>query len=432
MEATGGALDVTQKLGASASAPALGRTLGNSAKALEIAQGGASSSRKKPGPAFEAPVDVKQQSAPHPYLKQMFNVGMSGNKRITYTLSQKIFHDSVVPANVRALKQEVQHFKKANILGTEQAAWNHSSRPEAVLPKHRTVADQKRKLLEIRSGLKDEKVQQRCKMHSDEQVQEMRRYLVGITGRGQIGAYSNKWFNSVDERGLCNHVREDWPDWNHSTSHHTKEDNKQAAGRFHDREERRMRMGTTKKLDQEDERHQQLKRDISKCTNPVEKQRLIELKRKHVENRAYVNPTEGTSNINALLREKKIDYQELKEQFKRELKQEYPEASEERLQAVAQRLLSEKLLADEKACRFPANHESFKPNLMVTTQDRRYKVKFHPGTYAYNEMEKRNCWSCCGNYTEESVGCEYKIVNPDAWCTLGFERNPGMAAAARH
>jgi len=226
----------------------------------------------------------------------------------------------------------------------------------------------------------------------------MRRYLVGVTGRGQIGAYSNKWFNSVDERGLSCHVREDWPDWNHSHSNHTKEDAKQAAGRFQDREDRRHRMDPQKQLNKE----------------------------------AYVNPAMGTANINALLREKKIDYQELKEQFKKELKQEYPEASEERLQAVAQRLLGEKLLADEKACRFPANHESFKPNLMVTTQDRRYKMYYHPGTWSHMEAEKRNCWSCCANFTEESLGCEFKVVNPDAWCVLGFERQPGMAAAARH
>jgi hypothetical protein len=337
-----------------------------------------------------------------------------------------------VPANVRALKQEVNHFKKANILGTEQAAWNHSTRQEATTAKDRTHAEQKRKLLQIRAGLHDEKVLAQGKIHSDEDIQERRRYLINITGKGNIGAFSNKWFNSVDERGLCNHVREDYPDWNHSTSNHTKEDVKQAAGRFHDREERRIAMGTTRNLDKEDELHQQLKRDIAKETNPVEKQRLQELKRRHLENKAYVNPCEGTANINALLREKKIDYQELKEQFKRELKQEYPEASEERLQAVAQRLLGEKLLADEKACRFPANHENFKPNLMVTTQDRRYKTYYHLGTWAFNETEKRNCWSCCANYTEDSLGCEFKVVNPDAWCTLGFERQPGSAAAARH
>lgn len=430
--------DVTQMLGTSASAPTLRRGLG-------AAGGQSSSDRAKPGPSFLPPPLVDKEShAKHPHLKTQLRVGgfglntlssssaTSGKNKITYTLSQKIFHGSDVPAHVRASKQEVNHFKKANILGTEPTSWNPSVKTNPTATVDRTRADQKRRLLQIRSGMHDEKVLQQCKMHSDEEILERRRYLVNITGKGNIGGFSNKWFNTVDERGLSNHVREDWPDWNHSTSNHTKEDIKQAGGRFQDREDRRHRMGTTNKLDKEDERHQKIKRDLNNATTNDEKQRLLEEKRKHLESRTYVSPQEGTANINALLREKKIDYQELKEQFKHELRKEYPEASEERLQAVAQRLLGEKLLADEKACRFPANHESFKPNLMVTTQDRRYKMYYHPGTWAMNDVEKRNCWSCCANFTEDSLGCEFKVVNPDAWCTLGFERSPGMAAAARH
>merc|ERR1719218_255638 len=137
---------------------------------------------------------------------------------------------------------------------------------------------------------------------------------------------------------------------------------------------------------------------------------------------AYVPPTQSISNINDRLRERKIDFQELKEQFKKELKVEFPQASEERLQAMAQRLLNEKLLADEKLARFPIQHESFRPNLSLTTQDRRYKKYEHPGTWQFNEVEKRHCWSCCLNFDKDAKGCEYKIVNPDSWCVMGFER----------
>merc|ERR1719195_605311 len=91
---------------------------------------------------------------------------------------------------------------------------------------------------------------------------------------------------------------------------------------------------------------------------------------------AYIGPCESIGNVNDLLRERKVDFQDLKEQFKRELKNEFPNASEERLQAMAQRLLNEKLLADEKMARFPVQHESFRPNLSLTTQDRRYKEFF--------------------------------------------------------
>merc|ERR1719412_2332006 len=109
----------------------------------------------------------------------------------------------------------------------------------------------------------------------------------------------------------------------------------------------------------------------------------------YLDREAYVNPQQSIANVHDRLRERKIDFQDLKEQFKRELKVEFPQASEERLQAMAQRLLNEKLLADEKMARFPVQHESFRPNLSLTTQDRRYKEFFHPGTYGWMECEKR-------------------------------------------
>jgi len=89
---------------------------------------------------------------------------------------------------------------------------------------------------------------------------------------------------------------------------------------------------------------------------------------------------------------------------------------------MSQRLLNEKLLADEKMSRFPVQHESFRPNLSLTTQDRRYKVFHHPGTFTWSEAEKRMCWSCCMNFDQDGRGCESKVVNPDSWCVQGYER----------
>merc|ERR1712072_1153253 len=113
----------------------------------------------------------------------------------------------------------------------------------------------------------------------------------------------------------------------------------------------------------------------------------------------------AAADLNLNLRDMKVDYQDLKEQFKRELKVEFPNASEERLQAMAQRLLNEKLLADEKLARFPVQHESFRPNLALTTQDRRYKEYHHPGSWVFTEAEGRYAYSCCLNFNEDSKGC---------------------------
>merc|ERR1712137_665917 len=135
--------------------------------------------------------------------------------------------------------------------------------------------------------------------------------------------------------------------------------------------------------------------------------------------------------LNSRIREIKIDFQELKNEFKLSLKQEFPRASEERLQAMSQRLLGEKLLADEKARRLPALNESHSPNTAVTSQDRRFKVYGHPGSWAFSQADQRYCWSCCMSFSQDSRGCERKVVNPDNWCTLGYERNPGFVMSGK-
>mmetsp|Transcript_98101 Transcript_98101/g.245879 ORF Transcript_98101/g.245879 Transcript_98101/m.245879 type:complete len:336 (-) Transcript_98101:93-1100(-) len=334
-------------------------------------------------------MEASASSTKHPYLQRKFQVGSANSDKVNYSLAQKFFHNKDVKPEVLEAKRQVQKKKQANILGTEPREWNASTIADQRVQKDVTT-DLKRQLLKVRAGLMDEYVMKPSRFHTDEQIAERHKFIVSVTGQGPIGKLTGKWFNTVDERGLSKHcIADHWPDWNHSHSAHTKEDVKQAQGVFESKEERRKRM---------------LKN--SNSLNTLE----------------YVNPSQAVSNVNDCLRERKIDFQDLKEQFKRELKVEFPQASEERLQAMAQRLLNEKLLADEKIARFPVQHESFRPNLSLTTQDRRYKEYFHPGTYAWMELEKRYGWSCCVNFDQDSRGCEHRIVNPDSWCVKGFER----------
>mmetsp|Transcript_61547 Transcript_61547/g.133207 ORF Transcript_61547/g.133207 Transcript_61547/m.133207 type:complete len:341 (+) Transcript_61547:64-1086(+) len=337
-------------------------------------------------------------SPSRPFLTSKFQVGSAKSDKINFSLAQKVFHSGDVPKDVLEAKRIVQKTKQANILGTEPRGWNASTIADQKIQKD-VYKDLKRQLLKVRAGLMDEKVMKPSKMHSEEAIAERFKYVVAATGQGPIGKLSKTWFNAVDERGLCNHsIEPDWPDWNHSHSCHTKEDKRHAEGVMQGKEKRRQQM-----------------RAKSTVLDSTE----------------YVNPVQSITNINDRLRERKIDFQDLREQFKRELKVDYPRASEERLQAMAQRLLGEKLLADEKVARFPVHQESFRPNLSLTTQDRRYKEYHHPGTWSWNEAEKRDGWSCCLNFGKDSRGCEYKVVNPDSWCTIGFERSSGVAAAGR-
>jgi hypothetical protein len=344
------------------------------------------------------------QSLPkHQFLQSTFKVGSRKSDKINYSLTQKVFHSRDVPKDVIESRKEVQKKKQTNVLGTEPQEWNASTIADPKIQKATTTnaesMDLKRQLLKVRAGLMDEKTSKPSKMHSQEHVEDLQRFIVGLTGKGPIGALRGNWVNSVDDRGLAKHcIADHWPDFEPSHCTHNPEDKKAAAAVFQKKEEKRLRMNGN---------HQKLNKE------------------------AYIDPATAISNVNDRLRERKTDFQDLKEQFKRELKVEFPQASEERLQAMAQRLLNEKLLADEKLARFPIQHESFRPNLSLTTQDRRFKEYYHPGTWSWNAAEKRHAYSCCLNFNQDSRGCEYKIVNPDAWCTLGFERSPGQAAAGK-
>lgn len=328
-------------------------------------------------------------SGKHSYLVSKLQVGSYKGDTMNYNLTQKVFHSVDVKREALEAKKVVQRNKQSNILGTERQGWKPSTIADPKVQKDGSK-DLKRQLLDIRAGLRDERTLKPSQAHNDEAIADRYKYVVGVTGQGPIGKLTGKWFNPVDERGLSNHcIEHKWPDWSHSSSTHTKEDHKQASAMYEQREEKR---------------------------------RTMQQKNQKLDASTYVAPHHSISNVNDRLRARKIDFQELKEQFKAELKLEFPKASEERLQAMAQRLLNEKLLADEKLARFPVQHENFRPNLSLTTQDRRYKTYHHPGTWNWIEAEKRHGWSCCMNFSQESSGCECKISNPDSWCMLGFER----------
>lgn len=323
-------------------------------------------------------------------MQPKFQVGSANSDKVNYPLAERFFHNKDVKPEVLEAKKTVQKMKSANTLGTEPKAWNTSTVADHHAQKEDTRKDLKRQLLKVRAGLMDERVSKPSRFHTDEAIAETQRFIVQATGQGPIGKLSGKWFSSTDERGLHKHHSVDhWPDWNQSHCTSTKGDVKEREAMHQQREVRRKRMLANE----------------SKLNAA-----------------GYVKPTKAVTNVNTCLRDRKVEFQDLKEQFKRELKVEFPQASEERLQAMAQRLLNEKLLADEKIARFPVQHESHRPNLSLTTQDRRYKEHNHPGKFDWMESEKRYGWSCCLNFEQDSRGCEHRIVNPDSWCLKGFER----------
>lgn len=233
--------------------------------------------------ASSAPISLEtatlKSSMTHAYLTSRFQVGSAKSDKINYTLAQKVFHSGDVPHEVLDSKRAVQKKKQPNILGTEKRDWNSSTIADQKIQKD-MHKDLKRHLLEIRAGIHDEKILKPCKAHSDEQIIERYKFVVAMTGQGPIGKLSGKWFNAIDERGLPAHcVADHWNDWNASYSTHTKDDIQQAHAVVQQKDDRRKRMMT---------------------------------KDNKVNSEAYVNPTQAIANMNDRLRERKIDFQDLK------------------------------------------------------------------------------------------------------------------------
>merc|ERR1719335_325134 len=177
------------------------------------------------------------------FLTSKFAVGSSRSDRVNYSLAQKVFHSGDIPKEVLEAKRHVQKKKQPNILGTEKDDWNQSTIADPKSWQKDKKPELKRELLKVRAGLMDETIQKPSKMHSDEAIAERHKYIVATTGRGPIGMLTGKWFNPIDERGLHKHAFEHkFADWEHSTSTHTKEDQKAATKVWEMKETRRKRM----------------------------------------------------------------------------------------------------------------------------------------------------------------------------------------------
>jgi hypothetical protein len=304
---------------------------------------------------------------------------------LNYPVKSKVFHSGDVPARAAAMRREVSASKRPDFLGIKRHAWDESTiadpKIEKQNPQRRNLRND---LLQVRGGQAERPTMPTTRT-PDAVTQDFARYVCAITGKGPIGAVTKTWFNSVDERGLAAHcVEPSWPDWNGSHSTRQPEDQKVKQKRFEEFEAR--------------------------CAAQNIPEKLL--------NQHYRSPEVQISEMDEMLRQKKIEYQDLKEEFKADIRRDFPQVTEERLQAMAARLLDEKLMHDERIRRYPIPHESFRPNLSMTTADRRYKEWVHKGKWELNPTDGLFAWSCCMNYTEHSKGCEYSTVNPDKWCYL--------------
>lgn len=317
------------------------------------------------------------------FLKAKFQVGSFKGDKVNYRNDQVVFSTADTPLRACVAKKEANLSKDPDILGVRKQIWNSSTN----LKLHHSRKDLPRQLQKVRSGLLDQTAQaSSISTRPQSQIADYVRYLVSITGHGPVGKFTKQWALPLDERGLPAHcVEPSWPDWCASTSTKSPEDNQLNQRRFEEREAQRLRMNVP-------------------AMN-------INIKKK------YKNPEDRADGVNEFQREMKIEQGELKRQFKEQLRAEFPKASNERLDALAHRLLFEKLLADAKISKYPVPNESFTPSIALTTTNRRYKEFHHPGTWSVGP-DGVEAWSCCMSEDRNSRGCEIRVVNPDRWCTL--------------
>jgi hypothetical protein len=354
--------------------------------------------------------------SPSGFLRAKTQIGsmetIKTRRSVNYTTKMQVLPTNDASPYVQQRRKEVLHMKHPDIFGVQKRSWSVSTEinryPKKPSPQQQQVSEKaslpvdtvsiRERLLKVRAGLGDvtQKIPLPSAQHTPDKILETQRFLVAMTGKGPIGK-TGCWINSADERGVMKHCcREDWNDWNNSTATH--DDLKAQKALWEHKEKKRMTAARSEpRLNKE----------------------------------GYVNPTKSIAHLNDAIRESKVDNQALKDEFKRELKQEFPKASEERLQAIAARLVTEKLANDEKLRRFPQATYDFRPNNSLTVQDRRYKVHFHPGTWSWSWVDRRYCWSCCSNFDENARGCECKVKNPDRWCTQGFEGSVGLATSPK-
>ncbi|KAF4672707.1 Survival of motor neuron--splicing factor 30 [Perkinsus olseni] len=261
------------------------------------------------------------------FLKTSFKVGSVRADTVNYKDADRVFPLSDIPPAIVSFKQAVKSSVRPRILDTLPKPWDVSVKAD----EKPVRKDLRRQLLMVRAGLMDQPLWYPRSKHKDMSPAEFSssltikerdtiRHVGMVTGKGPVGSLTKRWFNLVDEKGASQHSVNPEDDfvgsWDISSSTCHPADVKARVRAFVEAEKRRVRMNG----------------DVDA----------------HVNRKIYRNPEEHFAEFQELVREKKRQYADIRGEFIRELRVEFPHASLMRLEAMARRLLDEKLLSDEK------------------------------------------------------------------------------------
>ena len=132
----------------------------------------------------------------------------------------------------------------------------------------------------------------------------------------------------------------------------------------------------------------------------------------------YLPPPDLTSKAYQSILERNSHYSDLRKNIESSIRQEDPTISPEHLRGKLFRLFNQQVDRIEKGvCERPLSRLLTRPVISITCKSRRYKEWFHTGIFGPHG-DRDGFWSCCSSLDKNSRGCEYRIIDPDAWCVF--------------
>lgn len=135
-------------------------------------------------------------------------------------------------------------------------------------------------------------------------------------------------------------------------------------------------------------------------------------------NKEYLRPVDHTINIQAAVRSKKEEEVSLRERLSLQVRDEFPDASTETLNAIVTRRIYEQQLK----AGVPEDPElTLKPDMSKTLKRVQERVSYHNGKFEASKFDKgkdgkpKMVWSCCQSSDRESSGCVVKVVDKQKW-----------------
>ena len=133
----------------------------------------------------------------------------------------------------------------------------------------------------------------------------------------------------------------------------------------------------------------------------------------------YTAPENLSKQIQTNVREKKDADAEVRARLTDEARVEFPDGSDEAINAIVTR----KIYEAELAANVPEDCElTLKPNMKKTLRRETVTERHHNGKYELDRFSDKGkkAWSCCMNKREDSEGCVVKRVDKQKWNVEGF------------